>query len=396
MTRLRALHVSAYFAPAFAYGGPPRSILGLCKELPRHGVDVDVMTTTAGGEMELPPAIEPVEFEGVRVRYFPLSEPRRLWNAPGLRQALAREARGYDIVHIHGLWNMPVWDAARLARRAGVPYVISPRGMLEREAMAIGRGRKAIAFQFIERRNIQSAAWLHATSRREAETLHEADLGRPVVFAPNGVELDDLKPDNPLGTLARFSIDPEDRVILFLGRVHPIKRIDLVAESVARLNPRPERLRVVVAGPDINGHRASLVSCFTAARVPVTWTGPVEGRDKANLLASASVLVSCSDVESFGLSVAEAMAVGTPVLVTKTCPWPDVAGEGAGRWVPQEPDAMAAALNEILNDTRLARSMGERGRALVAKSYTWHAAARTIAGGYRSAIGPPLQALSAS
>jgi glycosyltransferase involved in cell wall biosynthesis len=397
MTRLRVLHVSPYFAPAFAYGGPPRSILGLCKELPRCGVDVEVMTTTAGGsEAELPPAIEPIEYEGVRVRYFPLAEPRRFWNAPELRRAMAREIRAYDLVHIHGLWNLPVWDAARLARRAGVPYVISPRGMLEREAMAIGRGRKAIAFRLIERRNIEAAAWLHATSPREAETLQAAAFGPPTVFAPNGVDVDELKPGDMNLTLRKFAIDPRDRLVLFLGRIHPIKRLDLIADSVGRLPRGPSSVRVVVAGPDSDGWRSRLAGYFTDAKVPVTWTGAVAGQEKANLLAAAAVLVSCSDSESFGLSVAEAMAVGTPVLVTRTCPWPDVEREGAGRWVPQDADAMAAALQEILADDVRARSMGERGRALVARSYTWPAAARTIADGYRSATARPSRAAHAS
>src|SRR5207237_8283496 len=129
------LHVSPYFAPAFASGGPPRSILGLCQGLQAHGVDVRVMTTTAGGAEELPAAAsEPRAYEGVPAWYFPLAEPRRLWNAPALRRALARELTAYDLVHIHGLWHLPGWDAARLARRRGVPYVVSPRGMLDREA----------------------------------------------------------------------------------------------------------------------------------------------------------------------------------------------------------------------------------------------------------------------
>jgi glycosyltransferase involved in cell wall biosynthesis len=380
------LHVSPYFAPAFAYGGPPRSILGLCKELPRHGVDVDVMTTTAGGpEAELPPAIEPTEYEGVPVRYFPLAKPRRYWNAPGLRRTLAREARAYDIIHVHGLWNLPVWDAARLARRSGVPYVISPRGMLEREAMAIGHGRKAVAFRLVERRNIESSSWLHATSRREVETLEAAGLGPRVVFAPNGVDLDELNPTDPGSARHRFGIEPNEKVVLFLGRIHPIKRLDLVADSVARLASLIPEVRVVVAGPDADGWQARIASRFTDARVRVTWTGAVTGKDKANLLAAARVLVSCSDSESFGMSVAEAMAVGTPVVVTRTCPWPDVEREDAGRWVAQDAEAMAAALGEILRDEALARSMGDRGRALVARSYTWPAAARTIADGYWSA-----------
>ena len=79
--RLRVLHVSAYFAPAFRYGGPPRSILGLCQALTRAGADVEVFTTTANGDERLPAAPDGTTYEGVRVRYFPLARPSIAWRA---------------------------------------------------------------------------------------------------------------------------------------------------------------------------------------------------------------------------------------------------------------------------------------------------------------------------
>jgi glycosyltransferase involved in cell wall biosynthesis len=381
---VRVLHVSPYFAPAFVYGGPPRSILGLCRGLQAQGIDVQVITTTAAGaDRELPPATrEPVVYEGVSARYFPLAEPRRFWNAPGIRRMLAREIASYDVVHIHGLWHLPGWDAARFARRAGVPYVISPRGMLEPEALAIGRGRKRIALGLIEGRNLRSAACLHATSSREVETLEAANFGPRVVYAPNGIDVDPLRSTDAAPTLRRFAIDGSSPFVLFLGRVHAIKRLDLIADAMARL--RTGGVRVVVAGPDDKGHRSAIAPRFAAAGVSVTWTGPVEGREKADLLSAASALVMCSDSESFGLSAAEAMAVGTPVVVTRTCPWSEAQEEGAGRWVEQNAASIAAALDEILGDRALASRMGERGRALIARRYSWPAAAAAVAEAYRS------------
>src|ERR1700704_2446706 len=97
--RLRVLHVSAYFAPAFRYGGPPRSVLGLCQALVRAGVEVEVFTTTANGDDPLPPAPDGVDYQGVRARYFPLARPQRYWRAAGLADALARAAPAADLVH---------------------------------------------------------------------------------------------------------------------------------------------------------------------------------------------------------------------------------------------------------------------------------------------------------
>jgi glycosyltransferase involved in cell wall biosynthesis len=378
---MRVLHVTPYFAPAYVYGGPPRSILGLCAALARLGVAVDVVTTTANGPgTPLPAATAaPVSIDGVIVRYFPWSSPRWLWHATGLRHWLNREIAAYDVVHIHGLWHLPGWHAARLARRYGVPYVVSPRGMLEPEALAINGGRKAVAFAAIERQNLTRAAWLHATSARERKTLEARSLGPPVVLAANGVDIDGLPSADPIPTLNAWNLSGRPYV-LFLGRVHPIKRLDLLARALGCLHN--DALRVVVAGPDEDGHRAQLEPLFAQAGVDVVWTGPVDGQAKADLLTGARALVLCSDSESFGLVAAEALAAGTPVVATRTLAWEQLEQSGAGHWVEQNPQAIAAALEKLLADPEAARAMGRRGQLLATRLFTWVTSARTIADGY--------------
>ena len=98
------------------------------------------------------------------------------------------------------------------------------------------------------------------------------------------------------------------------------------------------------------------------------------------------MLTLCSDSESFGMAVVEAMAAGVPVVVTRTCPWPQVAEAGAGRWVPQTAEAIASAIDGILADPDLAGSMGEAGRRLVAQHYTWNAIGSEMAGIYRTVV----------
>jgi glycosyltransferase involved in cell wall biosynthesis len=169
--------------------------------------------------------------------------------------------------------------------------------------------------------------------------------------------------------------------VLFLGRVHPIKRLDLLAQAIGRLRNRAFRL--VVAGPDECGHRAQLEPLFAQSGVEVVWTGPVDGAAKADLLTAARALVLCSDSESFGLAAAEALAAGTPVIATRTLAWEQLEQSGAGRWVEQTPQAIAAALEELLSDPNEARAMGKRGQLLATRLFTWTTSARTIADGYR-------------
>ncbi len=373
---MRVLHVSAYYAPAYVYGGPPRSIHALCRALPAQGVDVHVFTTDANGATVLPSVITAAgEFEHVPVSYFPRTWPGWPMGSRPLSRALRRSVARFDAVHIHGLWNRVIWAAAREARRAGVPYVLSPRGMLESGALAHGSWRKQVAYALVERGVLEGASLLHATSEAERETLRELKPRVPVVLIPNGIQVPD-------GTdAARRSAGPG---ILFVGRLHPIKRLDLLIDAFAAVRRLHPNARLVIAGPDERRMRPELVARAGAHAAAIRWTGEVDAVERAALLREASALVMCSDSESFGMSVLEAMAAAVPVVVTRTCPWPDIHRHGTGFWIEQRADAIADALGRVLSDAAGAREMGRRGRALAESRYQWDVIARTFATQYRA------------
>src|SRR6187549_2487939 len=175
---MRVTHVAAYFAPAYQYGGPPRSMLGLCKGLQAAGVETTVVTTTAAGTNELPPSPAGLDFEGVRVRRLPLGTPRRFFAVRGLKAVLAEEFRHADVLHVHGLWNLTVWQAMAAARKARMPYVISPRGMMDPGSLARQRLLKRAAYPLVERKNLAAASRLHATSAAEEANLRAAGFAR--------------------------------------------------------------------------------------------------------------------------------------------------------------------------------------------------------------------------
>ena len=381
---MRVLHVCAYYAPAYVYGGPPRSIHALCRALPSEGISVQVFTTDANGPGTLPSVVtEARAFEEVPVRYFHRSWPRWPIGSRGLAHALAREVIAYDAVHIHGLWNRVVWAAAGEARRAGVPYVLSPRGMLEPGALAHRSWRKRVAYALIENGVLAGASLLHATSETERETLRELKPRAPVVLIPNGI-------DASAGPL------PEPRTpgpnVLFVGRLHPIKRPDLLIDAFAALRRRHPAARLVVAGPDERRMRAELVARAGDHAGYIRWVGEVNAVERSALLRDAAALVMCSDSESFGMSVLEAMAAAVPVVVTRTCPWPDVHRHGSGFWVAQRVDAVADALDRILANADAAREMGRRGRALAESRYRWEVIASMFATHYRALSPAPVSA----
>ena len=390
---MRVVHVCAYFAPAFVYGGPPRSVLALCRAERDAGANVRVVTTSANGDGELSEeVIARGEYEGIPVRYCNRAWPRSIFYAPSFASVVAAELRDADVLHIHGLWNAAVWSAAAAARHQQRPYVLSPRGMLAPAALAHDAWRKRLVYPLTDRRVICDAARLHATSQIEFDELTRLTEPDRVVYVPNGVELPRARDGDGRGARERFKLPAQAPIVLFLGRIHPIKRLDLLADAFGLVLRQHADAHLVIAGPDEDGHRAQIAPRFTPFGDAVTWTGRVDDMSKRQLLDAAGVLVMCSDAESFGMSVAEAMAAAKPVVVTRTCPWLELESHHAGFWVEQTPDAVAAGVNAVLSDRSAARDMGCRGRSLVASQYSWPHAASALLNEYKAIAADTIQA----
>ena len=374
---LKVLHVTPYFPPAQPYGGPPASVLGLCHGLQQAGVDVEVVTTTANGPTSLRPSPPGGEhYEGVPVFYAERAFPQRFFGAR-VRGPLIRALAGADVCHIHGVWNVPEWWASHLARAAGVPYVISPRGMLQPEAMRRGRTRKAAAWALLDARNLKGAALLHATSEQEAGAIRALDLGVPIAVVPNGVDLDSAQ-QLRRGFRARLGIPPDAFVVLFLGRMHRIKRLDLLADAFLAARATHSSMHLVLAGPDEQGLVPELRRRLSPALDAVHPIGTVRAEDKWALLRDADVMVQCSDSESFGMAVIESLASGVPAIVTRTCPWSEIEKYECGFWVEQTVPAIAAALSELADDPIRRQRMGARAAVFAREHYGWEAIAASM------------------
>ncbi|MCU1385986.1 MAG: glycosyl transferase group 1 [Acidobacteria bacterium] len=376
--------MSPYFPPAQRYGGPPAAVLGLCRGLQRAGVDVEVVTTTADGPDTLPASPPEQEFDGVPVHYAARGFPRRFFGGR-VRQPLAAALQRADICHIHGIWNVPEWWASHLARAARRPYVISPRGMLQRHAMNRGRWRKAAALALLDRRNLRGSALLHATSRLEADAIRALELGVPIAVVPNGVDFAGADAP-PRPCRARLGIPADAFVVLFLGRMHRIKRLDLLADAFAAVAATHPQAHLVLAGPDEEGLIAGVMRRLSSVAGRVHAIGPVYGADKWALLRDAGVMVQCSDSESFGIAVAESLAAGVPVIATRTCPWAELESRDCGFWVDQTAPAIAAAMVVLADDPVLRAGMGERGAAFAREQYRWDAIAVTMRALYAGAV----------
>jgi glycosyltransferase involved in cell wall biosynthesis len=388
---MRIAHTTPYFAPAFVYGGPPRSVLGLCQALRRAGADIQVITTDANGDGEVAREIvEKGEYGGIAVRYLPRAWPRVYFGARGVTAAVDRVAGAIDVVHLHGCWNVFNWLVARACRRRGVPYVISPRGMLNAWSFEHSGLKKRIAYWLAEGPALRGASVLHATSEDERREIEALGLSVPIAVIPNGIDLVDQASD-PRDVAAfrrRFGLSDSDVVVLYLGRLHPKKRVDLLADAVVRARAGAPTLKLLVVGSGDRRYEDQLRAQFGApiADGAIVFSGRLEGDDRRLALASADVFGLTSESENFGLAVAEAMAAGLPVVVSRQCPWPQIEEWDAGFWLSNDVAAIANVLASLAGDPALRRRLGENGRAGVRRYLDWNGIAHAMLAVYQGAL----------
>lgn len=382
---MRILHVVPSYLPAVRYGGPIHSVHGLCKALAARGHDIEVFTTNVDGPTNSAvPLGVPVDLDGVKVWYFPVPALRRLFWSPAMGQALRRRMSDFDLVHTHSVFLWPTWAAARIARRANVPYVMAPRGMLVRELIRRkGRWLKRAWIALVERDNIARAALIHFTSR--IEQAEAAAMGLPIPASriiPNGVDLpssDGEYRENPRNAIAAG----EKPFLLFLGRISWKKGLDRL---IAALPEIPD-CRLVIAGNDEERLQPKLevLAAKAEVRERIAFVGPVHGADKAALLSRALALVLPSYSENFGNVVIEAMAAGCPVVVTPEVGAADAVREsGAGAVLEGDPKSLGAGINHLISDAAALECMGQRGREFARRLYTWQAISLQVEDTYRN------------
>jgi glycosyltransferase involved in cell wall biosynthesis len=288
--------------------------------------------------------------------------------------ALWRAVNRANIVHIHGLWSLHASVAAVAARWGGVPYVITPHGMLDHWARSRSRFKKQIFGYLFEHRNLRSAAAVHFLNSEEYDESRSYCVTNHPFVLPNGVfaEYFENLPDKT--QLSRTYPELQGKVIaLFLGRLHPKKGFDLLLPAFAQAVNSCPRLHLLVAGPDQGGYKAVLEAQIRQLGIlsHVTFLGMVSGEHKLEAFASADFFVLPSHQEGDSVALKEAMACGLPVLITPACHFPEVHQESAGIVVPSNKQAWQRALVLLYGDKKLRIMMGQRAFRLVLERYTW-------------------------
>jgi glycosyltransferase involved in cell wall biosynthesis len=369
---MRVLHVISGIDPRL--GGTAAVVSGLAAAQRDVGLEVAVATHYSPADDRA--AAEHLRARGIAVTEIgPVAGRRgRHPDMSGTIRALVSESH---VVHIHGLWEEIEHHAASAAQTANVPYVIAPHGMLDPWSLRQGRWKKWLYMRLRLRRHLNRAAALHFTSVEERERTAALRLRPRAIVEPNGIDLREFDALPPAGTARQRHDVPPGLAFLFLGRLHPKKGLDLLIPAFARA-ALPEA-SLVIAGPaDSGAYQAELARLVMRHGIEsrCILTGMLHGVDRLALLADADLLVLPSRQENFGIVVAEALACGTPVLVSDQVNiHRDVRDAGVGAVFPLEVDAIARELKRWGTDGSLRRSAARRAAAFARARYDWAAIA---------------------
>lgn len=351
---MRVIHV----VPAITEeaSGPSYSVVRLCESLIGTGTDVRLAA--------LDWASMPVSLPYLRT--FPLGlGPRRLGVSPRMRRWLEAEGASgrVDLIHNHSLWMMPNVYPGRACRHGRCRLVVSPRGTLS--AWALGRSvlKKKIFWHVLQAPALRAAACFHATAESEYEDIRRVGFRQPVCILPNGIDLPPLehKPDDGR------------RQLLFLGRIHPKKGVDILLRAWQAVEHRFPDWELCVVGPDNGQYLPAMQTLAAQLQLKrAVFRGPLFGEEKLRAYRAASLFVLPTHSENFGMTVAETLAAGTPAIVTKGAPWGGLEKQGAGWWIDIGVDPLVACLEQALSapPQRLSE-MGRAGHEWMKRDFSW-------------------------
>lgn len=292
------------------------------------------------------------------------------------------QSTGFAVIHSHGLWTDVSRLAGALARRQQLPHILAPCGMLTPKALRYRWWKKLPVRFWFQTRVLKEAGCLHAKSEKEFEDIRRFGLQNPVAIIANPILLPPQQARMPAEEFCRsFRLPAEKGILLYLGRLHPVKGVPRLIQAWAALNKFHADWNLVIAGPDEQSFRrefemtASKLGCGES----VTFTGELDDFTKWGAYAAARVFVMPSDFENFGNSIVEAMLSGLPVVTTTGTPWKQLPAENAGWWIEPTPDALSEALREALEMTQDRRKiMGDNAAALASEFHPQQAANHLI------------------
>ncbi len=371
---MKHLHFTQSLEPLRG-GGLASSAVALHRHMLARGVDSTLCATY--GDAPTKPAEATFEFRRLK--------PDFLYYSPVMHRQAVRLVEESNILHGHGLYVGTNFVFGRQARRQHKPLVYHVHGMFEPYVLRRSRWKKRLVHRLFEDANIGHVRLWRALTTVEADQIRVFDNKAAIVIAPNGLSLGDFP--RPAGGLAAIqtpliqNLVKARKRVLFLGRIHPKKGLDLLVSAWSRLGTERKDWELVIAGPDEMNHRSQILKLASSLGIDleILFTGTVTGKAKIALIYSADIFVLPSYSEGLPVSLLEAMACEVPVVATYACNCPDLYPAGAGWGCEPTVESVGQALKTALEASESERKQrGGLGRQLVQRTYEWDQITRTL------------------
>lgn len=389
---MRILHVIATLAPSS--GGTTEVLRGLASAQADAGHEITVCTTDRGNPVGVRlPASYFKTFYGaaIALKAFPVAYGPLLVSV-SLARWVRTHVHAFDLVHVHGLYRFPVTFAAREARRQGVPHVIQPHGSLDPFLYSTSSRSvwlKRLYERWFDWPNFHGAGAIHYTATDERERTSFLAFRAPSFVVPNGLNWEQYRVLPVRGALrGRLGLG-DAPIVLFLGRLHFKKGLDLLIPAFDALRRIAPDAQLVIAGPENDDYGTQVRGWVQARGLDrvVRFIGSLQGVDVVQAYVDADVFALPSYTENFGMTVAEAMACALPVVISDQVNiHADVARAGAGLVTRCDADEVAAALRALLGDVGRRSVMGSAGRRFVEAHYTWRAIVSDLTTEYQAVV----------
>ena len=380
---MKILHVAHFFYPCLSAGGVVNASYQIASKQAEDN-EVKVITSDSCKErLKFPKGRYDVDVNGIKVDYFrnlsnrfklatmldtPLSAPFRIKNY----------IKDYDIVHIHEHRQTLSIVAAHYARKNDIPYIVQAHGSVlpffQKEGLK-NLFDKAFGFRILH-----NASCVFALTEVEKEQYMKMGVEEErIEIVPLGINLEEYENLPEHGKFrSRFNVCDDDKLILFVGRLHEIKGLDLLIDSFNDLikdegnDNKCNSIKLAIVGPD-DGYLSQLEENVKEYSLEenVIVTGPLYKEEKQQALVDCDLFVMPSKYESFTTSGLEAMACGKPLVLTKNNHIHDWVDGNVGIACDDNRDSLRKALEKMLFDEELAKAYGENGKRLIAEKYNW-------------------------
>ena len=358
----------------------------LVKALVDRGEDVIVLTSNIVNEGKVDSNIGvPIDFSGARLIYLPQQWMPPYGKLKGLEKYLDREAGDAEILHISSTLTRTSLQALRWAARNGKPYVVTTRGHLIQRNWRKDF-KKRLAVKLALERYLRLALFLQVTSPLEEKALRHYGFSN-IRLIPHGIEIpEDLPPRST--ARATWKIEDDRIALVALGRLHPVKQIELILHSLDKLIRLGIKPMLFIAGSGDSNYLHNLKELVFQEKIEeyTQFVGHIEGAKKWSLLRAGDLFIHLSSGESFGVAIGEALGAGMPVLISENCGWDQAIELGYGQRVPRDLDSVVNSLNFLLADRSRLKDMGVGASNWVKNEFGWPRIANEMVQQYKMAL----------